>query len=236
MNLRNKLRNLGAAQQNVRAEMAGHITNNWIKTENQKRLTEKGSNEDSEDPIGSLLNQLPSSQPVSSNEIQRKFTRSYMGDKSNQSNLVGDSKLSDSNDPNKDLLTAAYTARFGAAQSPADKTYEELEFKNSPVDDAAGRYTEQTSAEQTLPQAYGDFREPSSSGFQEFADKKIGLNTTKKDIIRSASDKYSANTNAILAGGIKKNGKLKRKARLAIEKNQTKQRSLRQVYDNLPKY
>ena len=129
---------------------------------------------------------------------------------------------------------------LGAAQSPADKTYEEheddIEEATIPVDNAAGRYTKQTSVLATS-EAYGDFREPSSSGFQEFADKKIGLNTTKKDIFRSASNKYGSDTDSILSDENNfRNSKLKRKARLAIEKNQTKQRSLRQAHDNLPKY
>ena len=253
MNLRNKLRNLGAAQQNVRAEMAGHITNNWIKTENQRRLTEKGGNEDSEDPIGFLLNQLPATGPVSSNEIQRKFTRAYTGNETSKyKNLEGDMKpWEDPNDPDYKILNAnaarfhnlsqldtegedsknkpeeeygPRTARLGPAQSSADKTWEDY----MPIDNVATLF-HQKGLQQMV--------EPSSSGFQEFADKKIGLNTTKKDIFRSASNNYGSNTDSILSDENNfRNGKLKRKARLAIEKNQTKQRSLRQAHDNLPKY
>jgi len=127
MSLRNKLRNLGAAQQNVRAEMAGHITNNWIKTENQRRLTEKGGNEDSEDPIGFLLNQLPATGPVSSNEIQRKFTRAYTGNETSKyKNLEGDMKpWEDPNDPNYKILNPEYTRLDTEPESEDSKKKEE---------------------------------------------------------------------------------------------------------------
>ena len=80
-----------------------------------------------------------------------------------------------------------------------------------------------------------DYSKPVSNGFENYANKQISLNETKKEIIKSASDDYGSSTQDILNNPEnyrgKKNKRLTRKAQLAIQGNQTKQQSFRKTYD-----
>ena len=80
-----------------------------------------------------------------------------------------------------------------------------------------------------------DYSKPVSNGFENYANKEISLNKTKKEIIKSASDNYGSSTQDILNNPEnyrgKKNKRLTRKAQLAIQGNQTKQQSFRKTYD-----
>ena len=82
---------------------------------------------------------------------------------------------------------------------------------------------------------YSDYNKPVSNGFENYANKQISLNETKKEIIKSASDNYGSSTQDILNNPEnyrgKKNKRLTRKAQLAIQGNQTKQQSFRKTYD-----